>query len=54
MRRLDKNTNGTFIDGAKFTLIEAWPTRTDDTVILQREAYWKEALKSRKSGLNKN
>jgi len=54
MRRLDNSTNGTFINGAKFTLIEAWPTRTDDAVILQREAYWKEALKSRKLGLNKN
>lgn len=54
MRNLHRATDGLFIEGAKFTLIEAWPTRTDDSIILHREAYWKDALMSRDHGLNRN
>ena len=54
MIKLYKETNGAFIEGAQFTLIEAWPTRTADSHILERESYWKDALKSRESGLNGN
>ena len=54
MRKLHEQTNGTFIEGARFTLIEAWPTRTEDAFIIQRENYWKEALMSRTMGINRN
>ena len=54
MRNLDDATKGGFIEGARFTLIEAWPTRTEDSLIIQREGYWKEALMSRKTGMNRN
>lgn len=54
MRELDNQTEGKFIEGARFTLIEAWPTRTEDSLIIQREGYWKEALMSRKTGINRN
>ena len=54
MRKLNDDTKGEFIEGARFTLIEAWPTRTEDALIIQREGYWKAALKSRKTGINRN
>ena len=54
MRKLDDSTDGSFINQARFTLIESWPTRTDDRVILQRESYWKDALMSRQTGINRN
>ena len=31
----------------KFTLIECWPFKTDDSAIIHRENFWKEALLSR-------
>ena len=34
MRKLDDSTDGSFINQARFTLIESWPTRTDDRVCL--------------------
>ena len=54
MRDLDEATSGAFIMGARFTLIEAWPTRTEDSLIVNRENYWKNALMSRKTGINRN
>ena len=54
MIKLDVDSESTFIDGARFTLIEAWPTRTEDRLIIERENYWKEALMSRKTGINNN
>ena len=54
MRELDAITAGAFIDGARFTLMEAWPTRTEDALILSRESYWKDALMSRRTGVNAN
>jgi len=37
MRALNKATNGGYIDGARFTLLEAWPMRTEDNLIIERE-----------------
>lgn len=54
MQTLNDQTNGAFIEGARFTLIEAWPPRTEDPLIIQREGYWKQALMSRKTGMNRN
>ena len=54
MRKLDAATNGLFINDARFTLIEAWPMRTDDKFIYERENYWKTAINSRKYGMNNN
>jgi len=54
MKKLDKATDGEFIEDAKFTVMEAWPTRTDDKFILERESYWKDVLMTRDSGINKN
>lgn len=54
LKRLDDATHGSFIEEARFTLLEAWPSRTDDAVILEREGYWKTALGSREHGLNAN
>jgi len=54
MQELDAQTKGKFIEGARFTIIEAWPTRTEDSLIIKRENYWKEALMSRKTGINRN
>jgi len=54
MRKLNDQTEGTFIEGARFTLIEAWPTRTEDAFIIERENYWKDALMSRQTGMNSN
>ena len=31
----------------RFTLIECWPFKTDDSAIIHRENFWKEALLSR-------
>ena len=39
----------------RFALLEYRPARTDDHIVLEREAYWKEVLLSRgKFGYNKN
>ena len=39
----------------RFTLIECWPFKTDDSAIIHRENFWKEALLSRgKYGYNAN
>lgn len=54
LRALNKKTNGAYIDSARFTLIEAWPMKTYDKTILDREGYWKTALLSRSAGLNMN
>jgi len=54
LSELNKETNGTYIERARFTLIEAWPMRTYDETILDREGYWKRALLSRSIGLNSN
>ena len=54
LSELNKETNGTYIERARFTLIEAWPMRTYDKTILDREGYWKRALLSRSIGLNSN
>ena len=54
MRKLHEATDGAFIEDARFTLVEAWPTRTEDRHIIKRESYWKDALMSRKTGVNRN
>lgn len=54
LRSLNFVSNGKFIEGARFTIIEAWPMRTEDDLIIQRENYWKIALSSREHGLNLN
>lgn len=38
----------------RLSLLEYWPDRTDDLVIIERESHWKEALLSRKFGYNRN
>ena len=38
----------------KFSLLEYRPMKTDDTVVIDRESYWKEVLLSRDFGYNKN
>lgn len=39
----------------KLTLLEAWPFRTEDRVIIQRESFWKDALLTRGDwGYNSN
>lgn len=38
----------------KFTLLEYRPTKVDDQVIIDREAFWKKALLTRDFGYNKN
>lgn len=54
MRTLNTSTEGLFIEGARFTLLESWPVRTNDSHILSRETYWKVALSSREHGINNN
>jgi len=54
MIKLDLESESTFIEGARFTLIEVWPMRTEDSLILERENYWKDALMSRTTGVNAN
>lgn len=42
-------------DNFRITLIECWPFKTDDSAIIRRENFWKEALLTRgKHGYNKN
>lgn len=41
-------------DNLSFALFEFWSMRTEDQHVLDREAYWKLALMSRKHGLNFN
>ena len=42
-------------DNFRITLIECWPFKTDDSAIISRESFWKEALLTRgKHGYNKN
>lgn len=42
-------------DNFRITLIECWPFKTDDSAIISRENFWKEALLTRgKHGYNKN
>ena len=38
----------------KFSLLEYRPMKTDDTVVINRESYWKNVLLSRDFGYNKN
>ena len=54
IRQLDEQTNGAFLKGARFTLIEASLAALDDAALLVRESYWKRALGSRAYGLNAN
>lgn len=54
LERLNHATDGQYIEDARFTLLEAWPMRTDDKEIIQCESYWKTALGSRVIGLNNN
>jgi hypothetical protein len=42
-------------DNLSFALLEYWPKREPDELVLKREEYWKQVLLSRgKFGLNKN
>lgn len=41
-------------DNFRFSLLEYRPMKTDDSTIIARESYWKEALLSRDFGYNKN
>ena len=54
MFKLDADNDNAFIEGARFTLIEAWPTRTESWLIIERESCWKNALMSRRTGANAN
>ena len=38
----------------QYTIIENFNAKVDDKYVLEREAYWKEVLQSRKFGYNKN
>ncbi|MGE7413520.1 GIY-YIG nuclease family protein [Methylobacterium tarhaniae] len=39
----------------RMTLLETWPFRTEDKIILERESHWKEALLTRGDfGYNQN
>ncbi len=37
-----------------FALLEFWSMRTDDQHVLNRETYWKQVLRTRSLGYNKN
>ena len=54
LRELHRETGGVAMDDAQVTLLEAWPTRTEDRIVLERETYWKRALHSREFGMNRN
>ena len=38
----------------RITLVECWPFKTDDRLIIQRENFWKDALLTRGNGYNAN
>lgn len=38
----------------QYTILENYNGKVDDRIVLQRESYWKEALKSRQFGYNSN
>lgn len=41
-------------DNFQFSILEFRPMRTDDSIIIEREKYWKIALQTRAFGYNKN
>jgi len=43
-----------FRNNMRFALLEFWSMRTDDGHVFDRETYWKEVLRSRSLGHNKN
>lgn len=47
--------NGGSRENFRITLLESWPTRTEDQFIIRREKFWKEALLTRGDfGYNRN
>ena len=42
------------LENFRLVLLEYFPARTDDAHVLRREAFWKEALMTRKFGYNRN
>ncbi|WP_185982574.1 GIY-YIG nuclease family protein [Aureimonas mangrovi] len=53
---LDKDQSVAYArENFRLTLLEAWPFRTEDVVIIKRESFWKEALLTRGDwGYNSN
>ncbi|KRA37913.1 hypothetical protein ASD81_04305 [Nocardioides sp. Root614] len=43
-----------YLENMTFALLEFWSMRTDDGHVLERESYWKEVLRARSLGHNKN
>ncbi len=38
----------------RYSILENYNSRVDDSVILERESWWKEVLQTRKFGYNSN
>lgn len=53
-KHLEAKGEDHFRQNMKFALLEFWSMRTDDSLVLERETYWKNVLLSRALGHNKN
>ncbi|WP_435198488.1 GIY-YIG nuclease family protein [Janibacter sp. GS2] len=51
---LDKMGDEYYRTNMRFALLEYWSMRTDDSHVLEREAYWKDVLHARSLGHNRN
>lgn len=51
---VDRDGDERVRDNLVFALLEYWPMRTWDDIVLQRESYWKDVLMSRTFGHNSN
>jgi len=54
LRNLLREKGSTHVEHFQFSLLEVCDINSSDDYIIEREAHWKEVLKSREFGLNKN